>query len=277
MRLFNLNSVESDDFEDLEYDVYQQTHELIPSKSARNATNYFHTCAHLLEQAKYTVRKFKQLPAYAGEIAEDLQEVLEQAETLDDEMSGWFKHVDEFGWDMMRVRASTKDTMWALYPSHAAYYFQSFWVFLYWLRYFVARLKLYEGMVIMIGYQKEVAMQESPTTSTPGSDDSSLSAAQFDRKLQQYRSVIQSVASQVIGMTAYALGDITNQGTFYSASGALSPCPETREVNVIAGLQLVIPLKVLQRSDSPTSAQRGAIDLALSQIGDGFRRSPLVV
>ena len=46
-------------------------------------------------------------------------------------------------------------------------------------------------------------------------------------------------------------------------------------MNVIAAMQLVLPLKTLLRLPYTTQVQKGAIDLSIVQIGDGFRRTPL--
>jgi hypothetical protein len=88
--------------------------------------------------------------------------------------------------------------------------------------------------------------------------------------------MIQSTAGELIGLTAYALGDVTPTGDFNSSVSALNPSRGFQEINVVAALQLVIPFKMLQRSNHPTPQQKGAVDLAISHIGDGFRRQPLV-
>lgn len=290
MRLFNLNSVESDDFDNLEADVYRDEHEFLPSESANKATRYFHTVAQLLERAKYALRKQKQLPR-SKDIAAELQSVLDKCEEVDAVMAGWSKNENESGWDIMRVQASTQNSMWALYPSHAMYYFRNFWVFMYWLRFLVARLKLYEGMIVVVQRQKAAASMLDKSSATDRIEENATpslatkptlvrrqSTNHMDFKIQQYRTVVQLTAGQLIGLTAYALGDVTNTGTFYSSSTSAEEANvASREVNVIGGLQLVIPLKVLQRSDSPTPVQKGAIDLALGHIGDGFRRQPVLV
>jgi hypothetical protein len=84
-------------------------------------------------------------------------------------------------------------------------------------------------------------------------------------------------ASELIGLTAYALGDVTPTGAFHSSVSAQNPRRGFQEINVVAAMQLVIPLKMLQRSEYPTATQKGAVDLAISHIGDGFRRQPLVL
>jgi len=72
------------------------------------------------------------------------------------------------------------------------------------------------------------------------------------------------------------LGDVTPMGGFNSSASGEYPARGVQEINVVAAMQLVIPLKMLQRSAYPTATQKGAVDLAISHIGDGFRRQPLM-
>ena len=262
MRLFILNTVTSKDFDDLEIDVYQEDHEFVPSQTANKATEYFHRVARLLEKVKhFLAQEPDQLAATrpTGDI------LLQYGESLDAGMHNWSK--DEPGWDMMKVQAETAGTMWALYPSHAVYHFYSFWVFLYWLRFLTARIKLYEGLIELLKLDTEEQEPVSPRRSS--------TATQL--KFSKFRTMIQMTASELIGLTAYALGDVTPTGDFHSSTSARNPRRGFQEINVIATMQLVIPLKMLQRSPYPTATQKGAVDLAISHIGDGFRRQPLVL
>ncbi|EXJ85070.1 hypothetical protein A1O3_05745 [Capronia epimyces CBS 606.96] len=261
MRLFILNSVTSKDFDGLEIDVYQDEHEFLPSQTANRATAYFHRVARLLEKIKHILAaKSKQ----RAESMASTDNLLGYGETLDNEMQGWSK--DEPGWDMMLVHGSKAGTVWALYPSHAEYHFYSFWVFLYWLRFLTARFKLYEGLTELIKLPNE-----DPATGRRAS--SSLRA----QRMSKYQNIIRTTASEIIGLTAYALGDVTPTGTFTLSVSARNPSRGFQEINVVAAMQLVIPLKMLQRSEYLTVTQKGAVDLAISHIGDGFRRQPLVL
>jgi len=259
MRLFALNSVTSKDFDDLEVDVYREEHEFVPSQTANKATAYFHRVARLLEEIKhFLVEK----PRPAAETKSTTDSLLQYGESLDESMGGWSK--EEPGWDMMKVHAGTAGTMWALYPSHAQYHFYSSWVFLYWLRFLTARIKLYEGLIQLLKF---------PPKDRPPNHRASASTK---LKLSSYEAIIRSTASELIGLTAYALGDVTPTGDFHSSVSAQHPRGGFREINVVAAMQLVIPLKMLQRSEYLTAPQKGAVDLAISHIGDGFRRQPLV-
>jgi hypothetical protein len=189
---------------------------------------------------------------------------LKYGETLDEDMKDWSK--DEPGWDMVRVRAPTAGTMWALYPSHAVYHFYSFWVFLYWLRFLAARYKLFEGLIELLKLQDTQVPERSRSSSTG-----------TDHQMSKYRTIIQMTATELIGLTAYALGDVTPTGDFNSSVSGLNPRMGFQEINVVAAMQLVLPLKMLQRSQYLTATQKGAVDLAISHIGDGFRRQPLVL
>lgn len=260
MRLFALNSVTSKDFDDLEVDVYREEHEFVPSQTANKATAYFHRVARLLEKIKLFLDQDSEEGSQAEATADEL---LQYGESLDEDMTGWSK--DEPGWDILELSAGTTGTMWALYPSHAQYHFYSLWVYLYWLRFLTARIKLYEGLIQLLKL----------TTSSPPTDRRSPSAAKL--KVSSYQTIIQSTASELIGLTAYALGDVTPTGHFHSSVSAQHPRRGFQEINVVAAMQLVIPLKMLQRSEYPTPTQKGAIDLAISHIGDGFRRQPLVL
>lgn len=284
-----LNSITSTDFETLEQDVYQDEHEFLPSRTAVKATRYFHSVTHLLEVVKFALRACKEDPT-SVENTQRLQKAVSEAEELDLNSSDWAK--GEPGWGMMKVQASTAGTMWSLYPLHAVYYFQNFWVYLYWLRCLIARVKLYEGLITVLEVQKQsetIAPCALTTKSVPASTS-------YEFKLAKYKTILQLTAGQIIGLTAYVLGDITNSGQLHSPgmpddsaagtgtdeganhtstnndSSKTKKKVKTREINVVATMQLAIPLKVLQRSKHPTPTQKGAIDLALSHIGDGFRR-----
>jgi hypothetical protein len=259
MRLFILTSVFSKDFDNLEIDVYQDEHEFVPSQTANRASAYFHQVARLLEKVKQFM---SQTPLPSEKTKATAEVFLKRGESLDEDMTGWSK--DEPGWDMMRVRAPTAGTMWALYPSHARYHFYSFWVFLYWLRFLAARYKLYEGLIELL--KLDVAQSSAKRPSVTGTDV----------RISKYRNFIQTTASELIGLTAYALGDVTPTGDFNSSISGLHPRQGFQEINVVAAMQLVLPLKMLQRSEYLTATQKGAVDLAISHIGDGFRRQPMV-
>lgn len=263
MRLFILNSVRSKDFDDLEIDVYEDEHEFVPSQTANKATAYFHHVARLLEKIK---RFLAQDPSRLARSKSTANILLQYGEALDEGMTGWSK--DEPGWDMMRVRAEKAGTMWALYPSHALNHFYSFWVFLYWLRFLTARIKLYEALIELL--KLDANSTEDTTTSRPASSTS------MNLRISKYRTIIQMTASELIGLTAYALGDVTPTGHFHSSVSACNPRKGFQEINVVATMQLVIPLKMLQRSPYPTATQKGAVDLAITHIGDGFRRQPVL-
>ncbi|KAI1629645.1 hypothetical protein EDD37DRAFT_645393 [Exophiala viscosa] len=259
LRLFILTSVTSKDFDDLEVDVFKEENEFVPSQTANKATAYFHRVAQLLEEVRVFLAHRKEDPAKTVGTAEDF---VERGEALDEAMTGWSK--DEPGWDLLKVRAATAGTMWALYPSHARYHFYSFWVYLYWIRFLTARIKLYEGLIEL---QKLLAR-------APADQRSSTAAPRL--KISNYETIIQTTASELIGLTAYALGDVTPVGGFNSSASGEYPARGVQEINVVAAMQLVIPLKMLQRSAYPTATQKGAVDLAISHIGDGFRRQPLM-
>ncbi|KAH0844763.1 hypothetical protein AYO21_01916 [Fonsecaea monophora] len=261
MRLFILNSVTSKDFDNLEIDVYQDEHEFVPSQTANKATSYFHRVARLLEKIKHFLGRGPGQLALNNTTADVY---LKYGETLDESMAGWSK--DEPGWDMMSVRATTAGTMWALYPTHALYHFYSFWVFLYWLRFLAARYKLYEALIELLKLRMNADPsdpQQSPTT--------------VNLQVSKYRAVMRMTASELIGLTAYALGDVTPTGDFHSSVSGHHPQRGFQEINVVAAMQLVLPLKMLQRSEHLTATQQGAVDLAISHIGDGFRRQPLML
>ncbi|KAJ9606556.1 hypothetical protein H2200_008564 [Cladophialophora chaetospira] len=260
MRLFILTSVFSKDFDNLEIDVYQDEHEFVPSPTANKASQYFHRVARLLEKVK---RFLAQMPDQPEKRMAASGVFLKIGEALDEGMTGWSK--DEPGWDMMPVRAPTAGTMWALYPSHALHYFYSFWVFLYWLRFLAARFKLYEGLIELV----KLDIGQSSPKRPPSPSDTVM-------RMSKYRSIIQTTGSELIGLTAYALGDVTPTGDFNSSVSGLHPRKGFQEINVVAAMQLVLPLKMLQRSEYLTATQKGAVDLAISHIGDGFRRQPLM-
>ncbi|KAK5194491.1 hypothetical protein LTR99_002992 [Exophiala xenobiotica] len=260
MRLFILTPVTYKDFDDLEVDMFKEEHEFVPSQTANKATAYFHRVARLLEKIRYF------LAQKTDDIAKrttTTEELLHYGESLDEAMTGWSK--DEPGWDIMRVRSGTTGTMWALYPSHALYHFYSFWVYLYWIRFLSARVKLYEGLIeLQRALTEDSTGQRTPNVAT-------------NLKISKYQTIIQMTASELIGLTAYALGDVTPTGAFHSSISAQNPRRGFQEINVVAAMQLVIPLKMLQRSEYPTATQKGAVDLAISHVGDGFRRQPLVL
>ena len=262
MRLFNLNSVTSRDFGDLELDIYQDEHEFVPSKTANKASAFFLQVARLTETIKNHLFADR-APENAPYISIETKRLIKYGEALDTNMDGWSDN--EPGWLMMKVRGDPKGTAWALYPSHAMYYFYSFWVFLYWIRFLIAKVKLYESLIELV--------RSDPDVSGPDAKKSDIIAA--DQKVAGYKTIIQLTAAEIIGLTAYALGDVGNTGDFNSAASGRNPGRVFQEINVIAAMQLVIPLKALQKSPYPTITQEGSIDLAISHIGDGFRRQPL--
>lgn len=260
MRLFILNSVTSADFDYLEVDIYKDEHEFVPSDTANKASAFFIKTARHLETAKNALHNCKLQPE-SPSLAAEIDRLLYEGECYDASMLRWSKL--EPGWDMMPVTGKLKNTMWALYPFHARYYFYSFWVFLYWIRFLIARIKLYETLIELIKVKKCNSLAHDKLT-------------QLDTKIDSFTRVIQKTADDLIGLTAYALGDVTNTGAFHSAPSACNPGGGWIEVNVVAAMQLVIPFKVLQRSAYATPAQKGAIDLAITHIADGFRRQPIV-
>jgi hypothetical protein len=257
MRLFILNSVTTQDFDNLEVDVYRDDQEFVPSETANKATGYFHKVARLLLRVKNFLNQNT-----ATEAKDTVAELIHTGESLDKGMTDWSK--DEPGWDMMNVRAATNGTMWALYPAHAKYYLYSFWVFLYWLRFLSARFKLYEGLIELARFGHQQATGERR-----------LSQTSHQKQLSVYVEHMRTTANELIGLTAYALGDVTTTGDFNSSVSGLNPRQGFQEINVVAAMQLVLPLKMLQRSEHMTSIQKGAVDLAISHIGDGFRRQPV--
>lgn len=262
MRLFNLNSVTSRDFGDLEIDIYQDEHEFVPSKTANKASAFFLKVARLVE----TIKNFllgPRDPENSDYISVETKRLIKYGESLDINMNGWSEN--EPGWQMMRVVGDPKGTAWAIYTSQALYYFYSFWVFLYWIRFLIARVKLCEALIVLV--------HSDPDVSGPDAEKSEAIAAH--QKTEGYKTIIQLTAAEIIGLTAYALGDVANTGDFNSAVSGRNPGRVFQEINVIAAMQLVIPLKALQKSPYPTITQKGAIDLAISHIGDGFRRQPL--
>ena len=259
MRLFILSSVHTKDFDNLEVDVYKDEHEFVPSQTANRASAYFHHVARLLEKVQHFLT---QDPEQLSQDGANADIFVQRGEALDRGMTDWSK--DEPGWDMMRVHTTTAGTMWALYPSHALHYFYSFWVFLYWLRFLAARFKLYEGLIELLKLDTERFMS-GPRIWPAGTD----------ARMAKYQSCLRETATELIGLTAYALGDVTPTGDFNSSVSGYHPRKGFQEINVVAAMQLILPLKMLQRSTYLTAIQKGAVDLAISHIADGFRRQPL--
>lgn len=262
LRLFILTSVTGKEFDDLEIDVYQEEHEFVPSETANKATRYFHRTARHLEKIRLFLAAKPYKPNQMKDYKSLARKLVQYGRDLDNSMIDWSK--GEPAWDMMEIRAATSGTMWAFYPSHAVYYFYSFWIFLYHLRFLTARVKLYEGLIELakLDLDNRLAEQGKPTTSTKS-------------QVLEFQEMIQATAADLIGLTAYALGDVTPMGDFNSSVSRRSSRTGPQEINVIATMQLVIPLKMLQRSEYPTATQKGAVDLAISHIGDGFRRQPV--
>lgn len=265
MRLFALNSVTSSDFEYLEVDVYKDEHEFVPSETANRASDFFRKAAQHMETTKYALQKLALQPQSQDVLAE-IDQLLYEGECLDAGMLMWSKA--EPGWDMMPIHQSTHNsgTMWALYPFHARYYFYSFWVYLYWLRFLIARIKLYETLIEIVKVKHRLAV---------GAGINYSRLTHLDKKVDAFTRIIQKTADDLIGLTAYALGDVSNTGSFLSTPSGLNPGGGWQEVNVVAAMQLVIPFKVLQRSPYALPAQKGAIDLAITHLADGFRRHPI--
>ena len=168
---------------------------------------------------------------------------------------------------MMPVQANLKGTLWQLYPFHARYHFYSFWVFLYWLRFLASRIKLYETLIQILIIKKKTAVKN-------GVELSKLT--HLDTRTEGFIRIIQRTADDLIGLTAYALGDVTNTGHFLSSPSGFNPGGGWFEVNAVAAMQLVVPFKVLLRSPYATPAQKSAIDHGIMHIADGFRRQPIV-
>ncbi|KAK5322195.1 hypothetical protein LTR70_003876 [Exophiala xenobiotica] len=264
MRLFTLNSVTSSDFDYLEIDIYKDENEFVPSETGKNATAFFLKTARHLEVTKHALQKFSLQPE-SKDLAAELDQLLYEGMCLDAGMLRWSEQ--EPGWSMMPVQGNVIGTMWALYPFHARHYFYSFWVFLYWLRFLVARIKLYETLMAVVKVKKSSAYNsgEHPSKFT-----------HYESRIESFTHIIQMTANDLIGLTAYALGDVSNTGHFLSAPSGCNPGGGWAEVNVVAAMQLVIPFKVLQRSPYCLPEQRGAIDLAITHIADGFRRQPVI-
>lgn len=264
MRLFVLNSATSSDFAYLEVDIYKEEHEFVPSDTARKASVFFLRAARHMESVKHVLQN-RELEPQSRVVAAQIDQLLYEGECLDASMLRWSKA--EPGWDMMPILGNRKATMWALYPFHAKFYFYSFWVFLYWLRFLIARVKLYETLIELVKAKKGTALD---------GDVNAIRMRHLDEKIGTFARIIQSTADDLIGLTAYALGDVSNTGHFLSAPSGVHPGGGWNEVNVVAAMQLVIPFKVLQRSQYALPEQKGAIDLAITHIADGFRRQPIL-
>ncbi|RMZ80369.1 hypothetical protein DV738_g2831, partial [Chaetothyriales sp. CBS 135597] len=211
MRLFVLNSITSRDFGDRALDnVFTDEHEIVPSPTARRTSIFFLRIARLLEDMKEFVfspdskcKCAQNATATEDEIEKEearcktrkqIREFIDIGVRLDQGMEGWAE--GEPGWKMLDVRSSLIDTPWSLYPGHALYYLSSIWVFLYWIRFLMARVKLYEALIELIRLH--------PTRG-------GARAVQMERQqIANFVSIIQVHASKFIGLTAYALGDISN-------------------------------------------------------------------
>ena len=261
MRLFMLNSVTSRDFGALELDIYTDEHEFVPSKTANKASAFFLRIARFMEEIKHFLVFSDRTSPAEEETSQKTRDLIAYGERKDEGMKDWADI--EPGWQMMKVRGCAKGTAWSLYPDHALYYFYSFWVYLYWIRFLIARIKLYEALIELV--------KSDPLLRPEKASKAELVATK--EQADRYTTIIQLTASELIGLTAYALGDVANTGNFNSAANAWNPKGRVvQEMNVAAAMQLVIPLKSLLKGEYVTSQQKGAIDLAISHIGDGFRR-----
>ena len=257
MRLFTLTTVTSEGFGRYELEMYTDEYEFVPSETAMRATKFFLHVAQWMETVKAFLvkeRRIKQKPS----TVQRTQQLIQDAESLDHTMEDWSEH--EPGWQMMEVRGSPNGTTWALYPNHARYYFYSFWVYLYWIRYLIARVKLYEALIVLVRCHPDNCDPTGPEI--------------VSEQAGPYIKTIHSTAWKIIGLTAYAIGDVSNTGTFKSPPSTCNPGDVAREMNVIAAMQLVLPLKTFSRLPYTTQEQKGAIDLSIVHIGDGFRRTP---
>jgi len=261
MRLFVLNSVTSSDFADMELELYQDVDEFVPSKTANTATSFFHNVARLIGQIKMFLLSEKP-PERKELVSNYIRRAIRYAEQLDEDMKDWSKQEDY--WDMMPAQGAAKGTVWAQYPLLAQSFFFSPWVYLYWLRFLIARVKLYETLIEVVKYD--------PSNST-GAGKAEWLATEY--QIASYRTRIQVSTSELIGLTAYAIGDVSSRGTFSATATGKYPGRAFQEINVVAALQLVIPLKACLRSEHTTDDQKEAIDLAISQISEGFKRQPL--
>lgn len=262
MRLFVLNSVTSREFGEMEVDLWQEEHEFVPSKTANTATAFFHRVARSLERMKTFL--FSDRPPENNDfISKQTRQLIRYGEVMDENMQDW--STQEPYWDMMPINGSVSGTTWAFYPSLAQAFFYSPWVFLYWIRFLIARVKLYEALIELV--------RADPSNFGPSAQEADKLAAEY--QIASYRTRLQTAASELIGTTAYAIGDVSNRGTFNSAASGKYPGRTFQEINVVAALQLVLPLKACLRSEHTTNDQKGAIDLAITHIGDGFRRQPL--
>jgi hypothetical protein len=262
MRLFALNSVSTREFSDMEVDLWKEEHEFVPSKTANSATGFFHRVARLIERAKTFL--FADRPEENRSfVTEQTRQMTKYGENLDDSMADWSKQEDY--WDMMPIQGSVEGTTWASYPTLATSWFFSPWVYLYWVRYLIARVKLYEAMIELV--------RTDPSNSTSVASASDRMASEY--QIASYKTRLQTAAWELIGLTAYAMGDISNRGRFHSAVNMKSPAKTFQEINVVAAMQLVLPLKACLRSEHTTKDQKDAIDTAIMQVAEGFRRQPL--
>jgi hypothetical protein len=262
MRLFALNSVTSREFGDMEVDIWKEEHEFVPSKTANTATAFFHRVARLIERAKAFIYS-ERPPENNVFVSKQTKQLIRYGEAQDEQMKDWSKHEDY--WDLMPVQGPVSGTTWALYPSLAQSWFFSPWVYLYWIRFLLARVKLYEALIELVN--------TDPANLGPKVSEADKLAAEY--QVASYRTRLQAAASELIGLTAYAIGDVSNRGTFNSAASGKHPGRTFQEINVVAALQLILPLKACLRSPYTTADQKGAIDLAITHVGDGFRRQPL--
>lgn len=262
MRLFVLNSANASDFNALEIDAFRDEHEFVPSETANKATSFFLRVARHLDRVKRVLQR-SEMSSEPGLLTEALDCLDTEAMDLDVSMTGW--STVEPGWDMMTVSGSLDGTVWSHCPSHAQYYFYSFWVFLYWLRYLIARIKLHDTLIALV----DVKRQCHPTRG----QSPSLQLGQLDGRKSKHTDIIRETTDQLIGLTAYALGDISNQGVIRAGIKDGGAKSGWHDINACAAMQLVLPFKVLQQSVYITLGQQDALGLAISQIADGLRRT----
>lgn len=265
MRLFMLNSATASDFNALEVDAFRDEHEFVPSETANKATSFFLQTARHMDRSKRVLQRHDTLSD--ADVPTDELDGLE-AEGMDLEvgMAGWSK--PELGWDMTKVIVSLDGTLWSRHPLHAQYYFYSFWVFLYWVRYLIARIKLHDTLIALV----DVKSRKLQRLGQPSSSHLGRSEA----RKRKHTAIIRETTDQLIGLTAYALGDISSQGRCRAGVKDGQAGSGWLDVNVCAAMQLVLPFKVLQRSVHITPGQHGALGVAISQIADGLRRTSAV-
>jgi len=231
----------------------------VPEASLR-LRNFFHGVSKLRSRIKNFVNMREDVSLERPKIVESY---LRAAARLEDKVDGW---CNDPSWLPRKVIGEMPQrhphrTPWTSGTLFRLHCFGSWNAFFHWNRYFVAKICLHAALIDVV--------------STLSSDESSPAKTKaINETIISHTATLQETVREFVGILAYALGDVDENGRSRSNSTGFvvdGSSSELRGIDVPSTLQVQAPLAYLITLKYLGSGQREAMFLALQRIRGEFR------